>query len=65
MSKPCVEIEHMIMNSIQNGENSFDDILTLKKQHDLDIIEILDSISQLELFELITGINDKFIISKS
>lgn len=56
------ELDEIIFEKIKNGKCTIDDILTLKKEYKISIIEIVESLQRLEDNNIIKRSNDKYII---
>ncbi len=56
------ELDEIIFKKMKSGKGTFDDILTLKKEYNINIIEIAESLQRLEDNYIIKQLNDKYII---
>lgn len=58
-------LDELIYSWIKDGHNSVDEILKLKQQYNLGIIEIVESLNRLEDYHIIKRNKDKLLISNS
>ena len=56
-------LDELIFTKVKNGNGTYDDILNLKKEYNITILEIVGSLQRLEDNNIIKRLNNKFKIS--
>ena len=57
------KVNEIVYNLIKTGHNTIDELVKLKNEYEIDIIEFVEALGMLEDNNLITRTNDKFLIS--
>ena len=57
------KINEMLYNHIKMGHNSIDELMKLKTDFNIDIIEFVEALNNLEDNNLITRLKDRFFIN--
>ena len=57
------KVDEIVYNLIKMGHNTIDELVKLKNDYEIDIIDFVEALGMLEDKNLITRTKDKFLIS--